>query len=470
MNVAEVRACIRANIPQDLFDNDVDPRTIYVPHSHWKALDPTRSLVIGDRGTGKTFWWEALASSEGAALLTKLFPEIAPGGIEVKVAYGAKPVTGFNPPAKDSRQKLFTDFSAKAVWKTLLLRQAIPDLVAESDTLGGWVRWVDAHPEESDDALRRLDTTLAHEQKLLVVLFDAIDSVIVGWDALVAIHRELCELLLDLRVYRSIRAKAFVRSDVIADPKVLTFPDSSKLRTAAVELTWSRADLYGLLWQYLANGTYDSKAFRSERRDWRKYKGVFEIWQVPAPLREDEVAQAALWHKLAGDWMGAGERKGDTYTWLTNHLADASGRVSPRSFLTAVRVAAEKTRDAEATPIHHTAIQDGVREASAIRAREIGEDFPWMKTALLALGGLLVPCTPASMIAAWKHAHLEDLLDHDDSARRRRSQGRALDALVDELVELGVVQRLADGRINVPDVYRLGFGMRRKGGVKPRSV
>lgn len=284
-----------------------------------------------------------------------------------------------------------------------------------------------------------------------------------------AIHRELCELLLDLRVYRSIRAKAFVRTDVLSDPKVLAFPDSSKLRTAAVELTWSRKDLYGVLWQYLANGQADSAAFRSLHRGWERYTGAFEMWQVPIPLRENEEDQAAPWHKLAGSWMGANERKGDTYTWLTNHLADALGRVSPRSFLTAVRVAAEKTRDTEVTPIHHTTIQDGVREASAIRAREIGEDFPWMKTALDALGGLLVPCTPRAMISAWEHADLGSQLDQEESARRRRSQGKGLDALVDELVELGVIQRLNDGRINVPDVYRLGFGMRRKGGVRPRS-
>ncbi len=289
------------------------------------------------------------------------------------------------------------------------------------------------------------------------------------WSTLVTVHRELCELLLDLRVYRAIRAKAFMRRDVIADPKVLTFPDASKLRTAAVELTWRRADLYGLLWQHLANGPEHSAVFRALHRGWAKQGKLAGAWHVPEPLREDEDEQAALWRRLAGNWMGANERKGDTYTWLTNHLADADGRVSPRSFLTAVRVAAEKTRDAEATPIHHSAIQEGVREASTIRAREIGEDFPWMKTALDALDGLLVPCTATAMLKAWNSARLASALDQDEGARSRRSQGRGLDALLEELIELGVIQRLRDGRINVPDVYRLGFGMRRKGGVTPRA-
>ncbi len=36
-----------------------------------------------------------------------------------------------------------------------------------------------------------------------------------------------------------------------------------------------------------------------------------------------------------------------------------------------------------------------------------------------------------------------------------------------ELEALGVFQRLLDGRVNIPDVYRVGYGLGRRGGVKP---
>jgi hypothetical protein len=32
--------------------------------------------------------------------------------------------------------------------------------------------------------------------------------------------------------------------------------------------------------------------------------------------------------------------------------------------------------------------------------------------------------------------------------------------------EIGVMQRLPDGRIQMPDVYRIAFGLGRRGGVK----
>ncbi|MXY16044.1 MAG: hypothetical protein F4Y57_03335, partial [Acidobacteria bacterium] len=36
-----------------------------------------------------------------------------------------------------------------------------------------------------------------------------------------------------------------------------------------------------------------------------------------------------------------------------------------------------------------------------------------------------------------------------------------------DLEALGVFQRMSDGRVNVPDLFRVGYGLRRKGGVKP---
>jgi len=36
---------------------------------------------------------------------------------------------------------------------------------------------------------------------------------------------------------------------------------------------------------------------------------------------------------------------------------------------------------------------------------------------------------------------------------------------IDELVDLGVLRIRDDGRIDVPDIYRYGFGIKRQGGV-----
>lgn len=469
-----LRRCILASIPENLFDVQVEPRYIYVPDSHLKALDPNRALIKGGRGTGKTFWWETLASpSVGSVLLNRFFDSRKEGlTYEVSVGHGAKALATGRALDADTLTALFSQFPERVVWKAVVLSRIAPSRL---EPMGSWrerVRWVHENPEESAQILAEADDLLYRAKRRHIVVFDAIDRTGTLWQDVVRAHRGLFNILLELSGMRAIRAKAFVRLDVVEDPEVMRFPDASKLQTAAVELAWRRADLYGLLWQYLANSDEHSEAFRSLSDGWKKSNG---IWDVPASLRSNEEAQQRLWHRLAGRWMGTRERQGDTYPWLTNHLGDAFGRVSPRSFLTAVRAAARTTPEDEPLTIHHRAIQEGVREAAAIRAREIREDFPWTEQALVALEGLLVPCDTKKVLAEWRRAQLEQILDHDQEARRRRRyrgdlRGVDLRGVVEDLIDLGVVQRLRDSRINVPDLYRLGFGMKRKGGVTPKRA
>ena len=41
------------------------------------------------------------------------------------------------------------------------------------------------------------------------------------------------------------------------------------------------------------------------------------------------------------------------------------------------------------------------------------------------------------------------------------------EGVLEDLTGLDLVERISDGRVNLPDVYRVGFGMGRRGGVKP---
>ena len=93
--------------------------------------------------------------------------------------------------------------------------------------------------------------------------------------------------------------------------------------------------------------------------------------------------------------MGLGPKRGFPYTWIPNHLADTEGRVSPRSFLAALRKAVEDTDDEHpehSCALHYDSIKRGVQEASKIRVSEIQEDYPWMHRALTPLAGMYVPC------------------------------------------------------------------------------
>jgi hypothetical protein len=89
--------------------------------------------------------------------------------------------------------------------------------------------------------------------------------------------------------------------------------------------------------------------------------------------------------------MGAGPKRGRTYSWLFDHLADAFGETSPRSFITALQKAANHSPAPAETAIDHNGIRAGVQDASEIRVAQLKEDYDWITSVLQALEDLEVP-------------------------------------------------------------------------------
>lgn len=55
--------------------------------------------------------------------------------------------------------------------------------------------------------------------------------------------------------------------------------------------------------------------------------------------REDILKRFIVY--LIGRYMGASLKKGDSYSWVPNHLQDANGDLAPRSFLKCYACAAK---------------------------------------------------------------------------------------------------------------------------------
>lgn len=199
-----------------------------------------------------------------------------------------------------------------------------------------------------------------------------------------------------------------------------------------------------------------------------------DLWLPPPELRRSEPEQRRVFHIIAGPWMGRDHRRGYPYTWVPNHLADAGGRTSPRSFIVALRKAAEETADRypdHAWPLHYESIKRGVQSASKVRVRELQEDYPWVHTLMEPLNGMVVPCDFASVAEAWQQAKALGKLERRVAERNEKLPpahlGQGEDGVRRDLENLGIFLRLRDGRVNIPDVFRVGYGLGRRGGVRP---
>ena len=188
----------------------------------------------------------------------------------------------------------------------------------------------------------------------------------------------------------------------------------------------------------------------------------------------DEQKQESLFTELAGPYMGSDRRRGKTYSWIHNHLADAFGRVSPRSFLMALRAAAQRSGNLEYKVIDPKALQGGLQVASEHRVDQLKEEFGWIQAALEPLADLRVPCPDTSIYERWKMANTIGIIQRSSKAggflepvEFDSGSGDLFISLLDAMRRIGVAERRSDGRINVPDIYRVAAKLLRKGGVRP---
>ena len=454
------------------------PEHVYLPPSHVKAMDPDNLLVTGMRGAGKTFWWSALQDRNVRQLVgRRVKASKLNEHTEVRTGFGVTPASDEYPSRDVLRRFMTQNMELRIVWRAVQAWQLAPDdhPLRQKGSWEARKAYVENHPEEIERLFQERDGEFDRRGVYLVILFDALDRCADEWKDMYRAIRGLLQTALDMRAYRRLRVKVFLRSDQVAETEVADFPDASKVLSSAVELSWPRHELYGLLWHYLANGKSGEHLQALLHEDGRRPATVGQrsLFAVARTIEKEE-RQRENFHEIAGPWMGRGPKRGSPYTWIPNHLGDTEGRVSPRSFLAALRAAADDT--ASRYPeceyaLHYDGIKHGVRHASTIRVNEVREDYPWMDRVLRPLEGVVVPCEFGEIAKRWQSLGVLDRLTAEMEQNAVKLPPSRIDEGPDgvrrDLEALGVFQRMSDDRVNVPDVFRVGYRLGRKGGVKP---
>jgi len=454
-------AILAAPLETSNFGETPQPGTLYLPPSHLKALKLEAHIVVGGRGVGKSFWTAALQSEPLRAQLGTVSSELR--GIEVFTGFSSAEAIDSYPNADVFAAFFDQNGDAYDLWRAVVLRwiarrtgvdipnQSWPDTVA----------WLKSKPE----AAAKLMQTERDWKGL--ILFDALDRTSSEWQRMDEIVRGLLRTILWLKSFPGLYAKVFLREDQ-AERTVFNFPDASKLTATKEELAWARHDLHGLLWQRLINAP---DAHGERMRQICQSDALDDVWRVAPGMKSESEAQKIAFEALAGPWMGRDKRRGVPYTWSVGHLADGRGQTSPRSFLAAIRQAAEDSSERYAQhdyALHFESIKRGIQKASEIRVQEIAEDYPWVPEVLSALSGMNVPIEFEFVKKKWE----ERFPGGPQSISSKHLPAQHLDSwdgVRDDLQRLGLLETKKDTRIDMPDLYRVGFGLGRKGGVKPRN-
>lgn len=468
-------------------------RDLYPVASQARTFELDRIVIVGGRGTGKTQIFRALLNKEGRQAIVR-----ATG---VRLVHDVRKmllVEGFaagrsfrkdapNHPAADTIQAALPEGdvkTARKLWLGLslarlsiegsILKMLTPELsiqLSELQPLVGSPRkvlaWVEEDVERPFAILDSVDSQLGDKGWACVFTFDALDRAANDWATLEVVVGGLLSLALDIqRRNRFLRLKVFLRPDLEVGG-TRRFPDASKLRGYREELVWSKQDLYRLVFKRMvsqADGGLTSYSYLTDLLGSEVFTEIEPLGYTPTAAFDEE-SQEKVMTALVGKYMGANPRKGLTYTWIPNHLADAMGRVSPRSFLVAFAEAARWTRHRGGLEkggtglLSPTALGEGVKAASIQRVIELAEDFEWIDEVSKRLEGLEVPCTEEKVLQ-----RLADCVFPNPLPASLRSTDPSV--VLQQLRDLGVFLRDKDGRYNVPDLYRVAMRMKRRGGIK----
>lgn len=479
MKPSDIRNLFEKALPEAAHaETTREPGHIYMPSGHYKAIALDRPLVVGDRGAGKSFWLKSLVDPTRRVLIGKIF--------DFPVLLLCDVVTGFDPTATgnypDSRvlaTLIQSGFEPSDIWHAVMVQACLPALIPpEVDAWPDKIQWVNTQSEAVAKQLRDKNAALAAKGKSLLIAFDGLDRLATTWKLTINLVRGLLQAQLDFSKYTNLRTKAFIRPDLFSDPEIRRFPDASKLVSLAVKLEWETIDLYGLMWQYLANSSdiAASTSFRLFCEESGQFKWSSKdssLFVLNEEIRHDESKQEALFHKIAGRTMG-GARSGNTWTWLPNHLSDAHGYTSPRSFLVALRSAAVDSRKRKFIgpeyALHTASIKEGVSSASEVRRNELEENLPWIKDIFDPLKGLALPSRRQDVVSRWRKTKTLETLLTTSSIVPLPEKISVTDpsSILLALEQLGLCRMLDDGRVDFPDIVRVNAGMTRKGGVPVR--
>jgi len=446
---------------------------IVVPVSHWQALALDTTLIIGIRGAGKSFWTAVLGDDNARGFVAQQVRSKELGEANVKIGFSID-LSGMHHPSPAKLAQLVSlGFSRTQIWKAVISRHLASTSTQTIENLPNWDEIVKTYGDDVafEINIAKFDASLKQKNKTVLIIFDALDRLSKNWDDSRLWVQSLLEISLDLRSFRQIRLKLFLRPDMAEDETIWRFQDSSKLKHSAVELKWQAADLFSIVIRWISNHDRAGQSFRKFCSDDKLmvYKKVDNLF-VENPT-ENSIRQTL--EVLTGKWMGAGPKRGFCFSWIPVHLADGKLNVAPRSLLLAMKTAAEETLNKYSNydlPIHYEGIKNGVAKASAVRVDELTEDYPWITPLLNALEGQTVPLDITTLAALWKGL-TGSLMNSDKLPPRRFSlefdNKKKTPALLMDLEDLGVVYPTTDKRINIPDIYRVGFKIGRKGGVRP---
>jgi len=377
-NIKEVREKllegIKNNYPEPYadeeiieFNDDFFNKRFYFRKCMEDIFDINRFLILGSKGTGKTYFYRALENNE---FLKNLQKKAHNADRKFKVCNiislekdkeGEKfyPIDRFN--KEDIKNE---EFFYERFWQIYILNS----LTLEKEKLGlnigfqpqklngkfkekereFFLKYIYNDFEKVEKVLNDIDLQLKRKDINLLITFDQLDFIVkpIDWQKAISPLIRWCVR----NPYLKIQPKLFLRKDLYE--KLSNITNKQSLRNKIIELEWSRDEIFGFFFKivfgYEKDRFFEIINFYKENifeyknitdgiiSSIKKYAKVRYFNQIPLESYYIKPLVEVFFGKYV--YLGPDDRKknkfgGSSYNWFYKNLQNADGTISIRPFL-----------------------------------------------------------------------------------------------------------------------------------------
>lgn len=353
---------LHENIPQSYADYKVPTiDDFYFRECMKDMFNRDKYLIIGSKGTGKTFLYQSFKDDKIRTKLQErsgitddkyMFVNI----VSVKDQEDNSGLdryletTQFGIPNIEDTDYFFERFWVIFVWNSIMLDEKIKDskyyidkipledITPEPKTIQRFKQQIYNDNVYSDifNVLKELDELLVKDDKNLIILFDQLDFVVkpINWS------QGIAPLISFWRAnpFKRILPKIFLRSDLFKNLTNLT--NIQNLYSRSINIEWKKEELFAFFFKIVLR--YAKNEFYLIHHAYNEPKNVLPFIQELENVAKDN--QIPLEEKYlrplvdtffgkSADWKEYSNKFGDSYDWFFKNLIDANGNVSIRPFL-----------------------------------------------------------------------------------------------------------------------------------------
>ncbi|MGH7294385.1 MAG: hypothetical protein ACRELB_05620, partial [Polyangiaceae bacterium] len=460
-------------------NTDRFPRTFWPVPEHLRAFDPDVVLIVGPRGAGKSELCIAVIDLQLLPAIAAHVPSIRlPSSTQARWIK-AFPIGSNFPDQIVLRDFLTrpstTDDHVERMWLAYLVRVLStemdrkpiePLLRPQAGDVDAVTKAFGQCTKEAISSLDRLDERLVTEDRYAFVGYDELDTLARAdpGSILKAVRGLVGLWATRTRRWRRIRAKIFLRTDLYVRAATSAGADFAKLAANRAEITWSDFHLLAMLARRFGNG--GDRLVEYCRQSKVDFIDDQTLGKLPSVERPTEIRP--LIERMIGPYMGANAGKGLTFTWVLDHIRDGRGQALPRPLVRLFEIAAEIQKNWTQYPrsprlVEPRAIRRALDRVSEEHVQAALDEWPW-------LDGLKRCLSPIAQVP-WQTREVTKHVEQDwDALETAAGEGgsnklpaESARDLIEYLVEVGIFRARRDARIDVPDLFLAGLGLKRKG-------